>query len=257
MTPAGLFSGKLRTPSLGKRLVRRPRLEQKLDDGVEDGIVIISAPAGSGKTQLVATWAQHQATPRDVTWVTLDEGDRDPVRLVKYVLAAITPTRSGSHTIPPLGVLPDMSSINEPDLLTVSDALSRLPADVVVVLDDFQAVVGSESERLIRRILRYQPERVRVIVLSRVEPALGQTRLRLQGRVAEISAQAMALTREESAELLRLHDLKLDDAEIEMLHARTEGWPAGMQLMAASMRESGNPDSFVTGLSAGEGFVGD
>lgn len=253
----GYFPGKLRAPSCGDRLVRRPRLERRLDDGVEAGVVIISAPAGSGKTQLVAAWAEHQAKPRDVSWVTLDEGDRDPVRFVKYVLAAIAPTPSGRHAIAPLGVLPHLSSINEPDLLTLSDALTRLPGDVVVILDDFQAVVGSETERLLRRILRYQPERVRVIVLSRVDPALGQTRLRLQGRVVEVSAQAMALTRAESAELLGLHDLRLDDAEIDMLHSRTEGWPAGMQVLAASLRESGNPDAFVSGLRTGEAFVDD
>lgn len=256
-TAAGVFPGKLRPPSPGEGLVRRPRLEHWLDDGVERGLVTISAAAGSGKTQLVATWSRHQATPRDVIWVTLDVGDRDPVRFVEYVVAAIAATPSGRHATASLGALPPLASLTEPYLLTLSDAMSRLSADVVVVLDDFQAVVGSESERLLRRILRYQPERLRLIVLSRVEPALGQTRLRLQGRLVEVSASALALTHEESSELLRLHDLEFDHAEIQMLHSRTEGWPAGMHVLAASMRESADPESFVTGLGAGEAFVGD
>lgn len=257
MTPGGLFLGKIRAPSLGERLVRRPRLEQTLDDGVGCGIVIIAAPAGSGKTQLVASWARHQAVPRDVAWVTLDEGDRDPVRFVKYVVAAVASTPSGGRALGSLEALTPSSGINERYLLTVSDALARLAADVVVVLDDFQAIVGSESERLLRRILRYRPERVRVIVLSRAEPALGQTRLRLQGRVVEVEAEALGLSREESADLLRLHDLELDDADVEKLYARTAGWPAGMHVLAASMRESADSGSLVAGLGAGEAFVGD
>lgn len=256
MTPHDLFPGKLRTPHPTERLVRRPRLEQTLDDGVERGIVIVSAPPGGGKTQLVATWAQHQATPRDVTWVTLDEGDREPARFMKYVIAAIAATPSGRHAMGPLEPLVPLAGINEAYLLTVSEALSRLPADVVVVLDDYQAVVGSESERLLGRILRYQPDGIRVIVLSRVEPALGQTRLRLQGRVVEVDARTLALSRGESAELLTLHDLEFDDADIDALHAHTEGWPAGMQVLAASMRESENPGSFIARL-AGEGVMGD
>lgn len=256
-TLARLFAGKLRAPSLGERLVRRLRLEQKLDDGVERGTVIVSAPAGSGKTQLVAAWARHRARARDVSWLTLDDGDRDPMRFVEYLVAAIAPTQGDRHAAPSLGALPHLSTVNEPHLLTVSDALSRLTADVVLVLDDFEAVVGSESERLLARILRYQPERLRVIVLSRVEPALGQTRLRLQGRVVEIAPQSLALSREECADLLRLHDLNLDVSEIDRLHARTEGWAAGTQLLAASMRDSADPQSFVAGIGAGEAFARD
>ena len=255
--PPGLFPGKLRAPVLATGCLRRPRLEEAIADGVARGLLVVSAPAGSGKTQLVATWAHHRAAPPDVAWVTLGDSDRDPVRFVRYLVAAIASTPAGGRAmISPRG-LPSVSTITEAFLLQVSDALSRLTEDVVVVLDDFQAVVGSPSERLGARVLRYQPAHVGFVVLSRAEPDLGLTRLRLEGRVAEISAADLALTREECAALLRLHDVTLDDAQLEVLRARTEGWPAAMQVLVASMRGSPDPDGFVAGLREGESFIAD
>lgn len=254
---AAVFPGKIRAPAAGERLVRRPRLEQKLDAGLRRGVVIISAAAGSGKTQVVASWARHRATPQNVAWVTLDEGDRDPVRFVTYALAAIAATPAGRRAGLSVGALSPSSIIDEPYLLVVSDALSRLADEVVLVIDELQAVVGSETEGLIRRILRYRPERLRVVILSRVVPALGQTRLRLQGRATDVTAQDLRMSREECDELLRLHDLTMADSEMNSIHARTQGWVAGVHVLATSIGEPGDPGFFAQGLGAGEAFLRD
>lgn len=263
-SPTGMFPGKLRPPPAGEFHVRRLRLEHTLDHGVDRGIVIVAGPAGSGKTQLVAAWAHaptppggDPATSREVAWVTLGESDRDPAHFVRYVVGAIALTRHGRHVEASRLPAPPAHGPDEAYLVTVSDALSRLTGDVVVVLDDFQTVIGSASERLLGRILRYQPERVRLVVLSRVEPHLHQTRLRLQGRLLEIAAADLALSRAESVELFGLHGLVLSDAQVDLLQARTHGWTTGSQVFGAAIRQAAGPESFAVGVDTGEAFVQD
>jgi len=253
----GVFPGKLRIPPVGASSLVRPRLLRLLDAAIAAGSVVISAPAGSGKTELAAAWTRHQRTPRDVAWITLDEGDRDPARFLKYVVAAIRTTPGGRRAMAALAALPSSTVVDETYLLTLSDAMGALTADVVLVLDDVQSVVGSASEVLLRRVLRYPPERVRLLVLSRVEPALGQDRLRLQGLLREVRGQDLAFTPAESAELLTRHGVLLTDQELESFQARTLGWAAGVKILAASRPDPARANDLITRLDADGTFVGD
>jgi LuxR family transcriptional regulator, maltose regulon positive regulatory protein len=251
---ADVLSSRLRVPRTAEGAVRRPRLHRLLDEGLDRGGVILQASAGSGKTQLVATWVHDQRTPRDFAWLTLSEHERDSARFVKYLVAAVHSSPSGRQVMESLAALQSLAVLNETYLLAVSAALADLPRDVVLVLDDFQAVVGSETELLVARMLRYPPGRLRVVVVSRVEPALGQTRLRLQDSLGEIGAAQLAFTQEEAAELALLRGVVLDEHEVRSMTARTGGWAAGLGLVVGALRDaagdlSRSPDAGGTAIA--------
>lgn len=250
--PRPLLPGKLATPEVTCDAVARPPLEAFVDAGIDAGIVIVCAPAGTGKTHLLAEWSRRQRTPRDVAWVTLDPADRDPSRFLRYVIAAIAGTPAGREAVAGLGAPPPLTRPDEGYLGAVADAMGRLSGDVVLVLDSFENVVGSETEELLERILSYPPARVRPAIASRVEPRLGQPRLRLTGHLAEIDADALALATSETRGLLLAHGISLDDASVELLHQRTQGWVAAVCFVAASLRQTRDVAAYLAALPHGD-----
>jgi LuxR family maltose regulon positive regulatory protein len=141
----GLFPGKLRAPDVTPGAVLRPRLHTTLDLGIRRGVVIVSAPAGSGKSHFVAEWcAHHQGVPMDVAWVALDHADRDPARFLRYVTAAIGATPAGQHAMAAIAPLPPLTPPDEHYKVAVAEATTHLRGDVVLVLDRFEELVASE-----------------------------------------------------------------------------------------------------------------
>jgi LuxR family maltose regulon positive regulatory protein len=217
--------------------VPRPRLHRVLDDGIADGFVLICAPAGFGKTHLVAEWCSAaQADDRNVAWVTLDEADRDPARFLRYVTAAVGSTPAGRKALRTLEPLPPFTPPDEQYLVTVAEAVGRLTSDVLLVLDDFDSVLGSPTESMFRQLLRYRPAHVRPVVLSRTEPELDQGRLQLGGTLRRLGAVDLAFTLSEAGDLLARMGVVLSDSELDRLHRYTEGWVAGLLVTAASLR---------------------
>ncbi|HEX6249581.1 MAG TPA: AAA family ATPase, partial [Nocardioidaceae bacterium] len=223
-----LFTVKLHAPGAAAGAVPRPRLHEAIDRGLEAGTVVVSAPAGSGKTTLLAAWAREQHPPLHVAWVTLGVTERDPVRFVEYALSALDSAVADTSPGTPLSVLPVPPRLDEPYLAAVAQQLSTVTDDVVLVLDDFQHVIGSATERLVRRILRHPLQHVRLVLLSRREPSLGQTKLRLTGQLRELGPADLALTRDETAELLRVHGAALTPDQLTSLHEQVLGWAAGL-----------------------------
>lgn len=240
-TRGGLFAGKLQAPDVMPGGVVRNRLYRPLNEGVATGLAIVCAPAGTGKTQLVAEWVARPVRRRaDVAWVTLDQVDRDPARFLRYVIHAIGSTPAGRVAVSGLLPLPPFAPPDDEYLVAVQAAMDRLSRNVVLILDDFHDVVGSPTEDLVRRIVRFQPARVRLIVLTRVEPSLGQGRLRLLRRLTEVGPAELALTVGETRAVFMANGVTLGDAELGRVHEWTGGWAAAVQIIAASLR--GKPD---------------
>ncbi|MGC5583107.1 LuxR C-terminal-related transcriptional regulator [Ornithinimicrobium sp. W1665] len=251
----GLFLGKLLRPPPVPGLLDRPRLDALIDDAVDAGSLIVSAPAGAGKTQAVLAWTRRQRSPRAVAWLTLDEGDRDPVRLLRYLVAAMAGTPPGGQALGALSVAPGTTSVDEALLVQVSTAMARLQDDVVLVLDDFDAVVGSAAEELLAKVLRYPPQQVRLVVLGRVEPGLGQSRLRLLGYVRELDETDLAFTHEELTQLLVLRGRPLPTPQTAELLERTVGWAAGIGIVAAALHHRALPEGVHEGVSLATDYL--
>lgn len=249
-----LEPGKLRLPALTDGLVLRPRLHLALDDAVERGSVLIAAPAGSGKTQLVAAWARHQRHPREVAWVTLDDEDRDPARFLTYVLAAIAGTSAGRRAMDGLWLPAPGSELPPTALAAISRAMAALSAEVILVLDDMDAIAASATGHLLERVFRYPPDRVRPVLIGRAQPALNHAKLVLRGHLTVLDGRNLEFSRDETAEFLAAHGVVPDEAHLEAVQTYAAGWVTGIRGLTGLLR-AGMPLNDLTG--AAPALIGD
>jgi LuxR family maltose regulon positive regulatory protein len=232
------------------RLVDRARLDAVLDeaDAAELPVVLVSAPAGSGKSTLVASWAAARAGP--VAWLQLEESDADPARFWVSVTAAIG------------RALPDVARRLEPVVTgslgagqvvvpALVNELSSLPGRLVVVLDDYHLVDDAEVHRGMERLIELCPSQLTLVLVTRADPPFRLGRMRVRGRVREIRASDLRFDHDEAAALLGVAADGIDGQRVDDLCERTEGWAAGLVLAGLSLEHSGDPDRFV------ESFRGD
>jgi LuxR family maltose regulon positive regulatory protein len=238
-----LLTSKLAVPVLPNGLVTRRRLVDLLDAGVHGPLTVLSAPAGWGKTALLNAWVRAGGPVQPVTWLTMepeDEGDRFWSYL-HFALNTSGVTKGEDHqSVPAPGFVP-----HNVYLAQLANALAGLSAPTVVVLDDFHQVRDAAVPDGLEFLLRHTAGRLRLVIATRVDPALPLHRWRLSGELTDVRARELAFTVNETAELLARHDVELPESHLAALHAHTEGWPAGLRLAALAMREHPDPPRFV------------
>ena len=247
-----LLATKLHVPRSQPGFVSRRRLGQALSDGLASGRVLVCAPAGFGKTALLADWAAGGGRP--VAWLGLDADDSDPARFWRYALAALDRTRPGlaSRVGPLLPHSPNglvTALINE--LATDPDA-----DEVLLVLDDYHLVDSPLVHESVAFLLENLPQRLRVVVSGRSDPPLPLARLRARGQLAELRAADLRFTPDEAAALLReTVGSDLPATALATLVARTEGWAAGLRLAGLSLRGNEDADGFAAAFDGSHRFV--
>ncbi|MBN1875074.1 MAG: hypothetical protein JXA33_12650 [Anaerolineae bacterium] len=243
-------------------LVPRPRLVERLDEGLCLGrkLTLISAPPGFGKTTLVSSWIaafQHpQSTIHNqVAWLSLDEADNDPARFFVYLIAALQllDENAGQAAQTLLGA---------PQLPPVASLLTLLIRDIadfppfVFVLDDYHLIHTALIHDAIEFLINYQPPQMHLCLVTRTDPPLSLPRLRVRGQMTEIRADDLRFTIEEAAAFLkRALGLTLDANKVTALEARTEGWIAGLQLAALSLRGREDVAGFIDAFSGSNRHV--
>ncbi|MCA1780843.1 MAG: LuxR C-terminal-related transcriptional regulator [Dermatophilaceae bacterium] len=253
---SGLFHGKFRMPHLGPDALHRERLHDRIDTALDQGHLLVSAPAGTGKTYALITWAaQHRR--HAVAWLTLDEGDRDPVRLLRYALAAVGTTPPGRRIQDRFPVVIGATTVDDALLAHLSEVFAHLDDDVVLVLDNVDAIIGSRSEELIAGVFPYPAGPVRLVLLSRIEPRLGQSRQMLRGQAGELGEDDLAFTTSEIREYLALRDVSLPDGDITTLRERTAGWAAAIELVATAMHNQALPRELPDEVSLATDYLMD
>jgi LuxR family transcriptional regulator, maltose regulon positive regulatory protein len=209
----------------------------------------VSAPAGYGKTTLLARW--NEADPRPFAWVALDGRDNDAVLFMLYIAAAL-------HRVEPVApeVFDALSGPGGSNWTTriprLGSALSALDRPLVLVLDDFHILANPSCLDVLAALVEHVPAGSQIAIASRTEPALPLGRWRMQGRLHEVGTTDLRLDEQEVDALLRAAGLDLDPASVAELAHRTEGWPAGLYMAALSMKAGGAP-----GLPRPEAFAGD
>jgi LuxR family maltose regulon positive regulatory protein len=199
-----------------------------LDAGQGAPLTLVAAPAGYGKTTAVRAWCASRGAA--LAWVTLDDGDNDPVRLWRHVATAVDRVRSGlgRGALRRLGVAGGPIEVAIDELM---NGVAALGSELVVVLDDLDAAASEECVLSIDYAVRHLAPNMRMVLLTRVDPALRLARLRAAGELVEVRGDELAFTPGEARELLvGLGRLELGAEEIEMLVERTEGWPAALVL---------------------------
>jgi LuxR family maltose regulon positive regulatory protein len=247
-----LLATKLHVPRPQPGFVPRRRLVQALDEGLARGRVLVCAPAGSGKTALLADWARGGGRP--VAWLGLDGGDSDPVRFWRYVIAALDRARPGlaGRVGPP----PSRSFEGLVTALINELAADPGPDEVLLVLDDYHLAGSGPVHESVAFLLENLPPGLRVVVSGRADPPLPLARLRARGQLAELRAADLRFTPEEATALLgEAAGPGLPGTAVAALVARTEGWAAGLQLAGLSLRGHADAAGFVAAFSGSHRFV--
>ena len=249
-----LLATKLHMPRPRPGFVHRPRLAGRLEEGLARGLVLVCAPAGSGKTVLLADWARRENRP--VAWLSLDTGDNDPARFWRYVAAALDRVRPGiGEQVAVLLRGPQQPPL-EAVVTTLINELALLPGEVTIVLDDYNLIDAQPVHASIAFLLGRLPPGLRLVLASRADPPLSLARLRADGRLAELRADELRFTLDETGVFLReATGLDLPATSVAAFQDRTEGWVAGLQLAALSLRGQGDVAGFVETFSGSHRYV--
>jgi LuxR family maltose regulon positive regulatory protein len=259
-----LLATKLRLPIRRKNAVQRKRLVERLNDGLwqEEGFVrkltLVSAPAGFGKTTLVSEWLAAPGLKErfQAGWLSLEESDNDPARFLAYLIAALRQAcpAFGDQTsaIVQLPQPPPMPAI----LTSLVNEISALPVLLIQTLDDYHMIHTPEIHQLLTFILDHQPSNLHLVILTREDPLLPAARLRAHGQLLEIRQDDLRFTAAETAEFLQ-HEtgFLLKAEEIANLENHTEGWAAGLQLAALSLRSGRDVTTMVSNFAASDRFI--
>ena len=251
---SGLLATKLYARPTRAKLVARPRLTGLLDGGLSASLILVSAPAGFGKTTLLAEWLRVR--PQSACWLSLDAADNDPPRFLSYVIAAV------QRVVP--GVAGDLAmllrSSQRPSVEFVITALvnelASVPDDVTLVLDDYHVVTSTAVNGALIFLLENLPPNLHLIISTRSDPPIPIARLRSRGQVVEVRADDLRFTPDEAATFLgQTMGLALSPEQVAALDERTEGWIAGLQMAALSMRGREDVDGFIRGFAGTNRFI--
>ena len=251
-----ILATKLYIPPSRSKIVSRPHLVTRLKDGLvmDHKLILISAPAGFGKTTLISEWIATGEHP--VAWLSLDEGDNDPARFLSYIIAALQ-TIKGEIGAGLLGALQDTQPPSSEAVLTaLLNEITTVPDQFVLVLDDYHVIDSRPVGEALTFLLEHLPPRMYLIIATREDPDLPLARLRARDQLTELRAADLRFMPSETAEFLnRVMSLNLAAEDIDALEARTEGWIAGLQLAAISMQGDHDTASFIESFTGSHRFV--
>ena len=268
---APVLATKLFIPQPRSGAVRRPHLLARLNAGLRQNqsfvrkLTLVSAPAGFGKTTLVSEWVTgfEQIEPNvRVAWLSLEVADSDPARFLAYLIVALQTieTNFGADVLVPLQTAqpPPMEVV----LTTLLNDITAIPADVMLVLDDYHLVDSKQVDQAVAFLVEHLPPHMHLAIVTREDPQLTLARLRGRGQLAELRAADLRFTPAEVAEFLNGGmDLKLSAEDIAALEDRTEGWVAGLQLAALALQGvgptqgEGDRTSFIHSFTGSHHFV--
>jgi LuxR family transcriptional regulator, maltose regulon positive regulatory protein len=255
-----VLASKLRAPTPRSEQVIRPRLLEILGNTIDRKITLVSAPAGYGKTTLLAQWSHAVGDSLSFAWLSLDEQDNDPIRLWRHIVEALhlaAPEEDvGADVLVGVGVAG--RSLIETSLPMLINVLAALDRRLILVLDDYQFVTNEECHESVAFFVEYLPENVHLVLASRSDPPLRLGRLRARGALNEIRDEQLAFSEEEAAYLLNeTMGLDIGPDDLRLLFERTEGWPAAIYLASLSLQQREDRHAFIVAFRGSDRYIVD
>ncbi|MCU1398777.1 MAG: putative LuxR family transcriptional regulator [Acidimicrobiales bacterium] len=249
----GMAATKLHPPAPPTRLVDRSRLHVILDGGVDRDVplVLVSAPAGSGKSTLIASWVLRSA--RAVAWLQIEDSDSDPATFWSSLVAAIGRCRPEfAVAVGPMVI----GSQGDGRVVVPAIVNALVEAEpLIVVLDDYHVIDNADVHRGLERLIDLCPAQVTLVLATRVDPPFRLGRMRVRNRVAEIRAEQLRFASDEASVLLGTAGRALSEQRLDDLCSRTEGWAAGLVLAGLSLERAADPDRFVDAFRGDDQLV--
>jgi LuxR family maltose regulon positive regulatory protein len=249
-----LLTTKLSIPRTRPHSVPRDHLLNRLDECRTCGLILVSAPAGYGKTTLISTWAQRLQHP--VAWLSLDEADNDPIRFLRYLLAGVQQIdasvgRKLQHAL---------ASAQQPPAtlvgLLINDLAERMHTRFLLAIDDYHLIDESAVHEIVQTLVAHRPPSLQLVIVTREDPPLPLARLRARGELAEVRAHDLRFSSTETVHFLHeVMGLTLPSDAIRQLEQRVEGWPAGLQLAALTLQNQRDPSAVAAALSGNHHFI--
>ena len=260
--PVPVLVTKLYIPPVCSYQVPRPRLVERLTAGLVCKLVLVSAPAGFGKTTLLADWAATHTPPRRVAWLSLDEADNNPVRFLAYLIAALQRAHESiGRDVTDIFFDQNDDSTNTTDwvqvvLTLLINQVCAVAEPLALVLDDYHLIHAQAIHDALLFLLDHLPDNWRLIIATRSDPPLALARLRGRGQLSELRQNELCFTPDEAATFLNdIMGLHIDTAAVAALAARTEGWVAGLQMAAVSLQGRSDVQAFVDAFTGSQHHI--
>ena len=249
-----LLATKLYVPRPRRALVRRPALYARLEQGVQRKLTLVSAPAGFGKTTLIAAWAGQTECP--VAWLSLDTADNDPARFLAYLAAALQ-TIDNHLGEEMMAAVEGNQPVQTTELLAgLLNEIDQAASPLILILDDYHLIDQEAVHANVRFMIENMPDSMHLILCTREDPPWPLARLRAGGQLGEIRGRDLRFSLAETAAFCNdVMGLRMSAEDIETLDTRAEGWVAGLQMAALSMHSESDVSRLVTGFSGSNRYV--
>jgi len=247
---------KLHIPSAGNNIIHRTELSEKLNQGLNRKLILVSAPAGFGKTTVVSDWISQNNIP--TAWFSIDKADNDPVEFLSYIIAGIQNIHSEFG-------LTSLTLLNSPSKPSIQSIISLLINDIlqiklnfILVLDDFHQITNKDILELVTFLLDHIPGNIHTLIITRSDPSLSISKLRSQHQLLEVRSSDLSFSANDISILFNKKlKLKLSIEDSYSLETKTEGWIAGLQLAALSMQGKEDISKFIQDLKGDNRYIMD
>ena len=251
-----LLRTKFYVPPIRSIQIARPGLIDLINGGLDQELILVSAPAGYGKTTLASRWLKESKIA--FSWLSLDSSDNDPIRFLQYLLAALLPIAPGIKN-DLLSMLQGIQPTQFENVINLlANELALVSDPFVLVLDDFHVIQSETVLKILSYLLEHLPNQMHLVILTRTDPPLPLSRLRVRGQLLDIRADQLRFTQAEIGAFLNdVMGLTLSVNDLSAMEMRTEGWIAGLQLAALSMQNCKDIHAFVSAFTGSHHYVMD